>query len=112
MTKFKPKDDNMELNADNLYKLFNDYKRRRIRNYKKSEPVPTTHGPVKYVVGDTFEKVVMTKKKDVFVKYYAPWCGHCKKVTFLCDFLLIFLVSSSLGRTCSRTLRCLKSCSC
>lgn len=32
----------MELTADNLYKFFNDYKRRRVKTYKKSEPVPAT----------------------------------------------------------------------
>lgn len=47
----------------------------------KSAPVPETNDePVKVVVGDSFEDLVLTEDKFVLLEAYAPWCGHCKKL--------------------------------
>ncbi|KAI5841356.1 thioredoxin-like protein [Morchella snyderi] len=33
---------------------------------------------VKTVTDSNFSEVVLDESKDVLVKFYAPWCGHCK----------------------------------
>lgn len=33
---------------------------------------------VKSLTPGTFDSIVYDKSKIVFVKFFAPWCGHCK----------------------------------
>jgi protein disulfide-isomerase A6 len=42
---------------------------------KKSEP-----SEVVTLKDGTFAKIVLDADKDVFVEFYAPWCGHCKSL--------------------------------
>lgn len=70
-----------EFDSDVLREFVMAFKKGKLKAIVKSLPIPKSNkGPVKVVVGKTFDEIVMDKKKDVLIEFYAPWCGHCKKM--------------------------------
>jgi len=71
-----------EFSIDNFKQFMVDLQAGDIEPYLKSEPVPDNSGVnVKVAVAKNFEELVTKSTKDVLVEFYAPWCGHCKKLT-------------------------------
>ncbi|CAL1412483.1 unnamed protein product [Linum trigynum] len=74
------------LGVDDIAPWLKDYKEGKVSPYRKSEPIPETNNePVKVVVADTLQELVFNSGKNVLLEFYAPWCGHCKKLAPILD---------------------------
>jgi len=66
----------------------NDIKNNNLEPFLKSEPLPEDNlGNVKVAVAKNFDDVVVNSGRDALIEFYAPWCGHCKKLAPIFDDL-------------------------
>jgi len=92
MLKYKPEvsnlDDNDEFEA-NIRAFVDGVTSGKLKPHLKSEDIPDDwdKAGVKVLVGKNFADVALNKEKHVLVEFYAPWCGHCKKLTPIYDEL-------------------------
>lgn len=83
-----PYDQAKELTAEAITELVEGFVKGSLEPSLKSQPIPETQdGPVTVLVGKNFEETVFDDSKDVFVEFYATWCGHCKRLAPIWDQL-------------------------
>jgi protein disulfide-isomerase A1 len=70
-----------DITLESLKSFIDDFKGKKLQPFLKSEEIPAeTSDPLKIIVGKNFQQTVLDSDDDVFIKFYAPWCGHCKKL--------------------------------
>ena len=77
-SKFLPSGDAAkDISVSNMGGFVNDYFDGKLQKSIKSAELPADWdaNAVKVLVTTNFAEVALDKKKDVFVEFYAPWCG-------------------------------------
>jgi len=77
-----------DVTVHEIREFIEEFKSGKIQPFLKSEDIPADNtAPVKVVVGKNFDALVLNPEDDVLIEFYAPWCGHCKKLAPIWDQL-------------------------
>ncbi|KAH7887702.1 thioredoxin-like protein [Phlebopus sp. FC_14] len=83
-----PYDQNKAVEPEVISVMVADYIDGKLAPKLKSQPIPETQDDSVFtLVGEQFEEIVFDDSKDVFVEFYATWCGHCKRLKPTWDLL-------------------------
>ena len=70
-----------DISAEGLELALGLFEEGNLVPHLKSEPIPETNNePVKKVVGNNFQEMVIDNDNYVLLEAYAPWCGHCQEL--------------------------------
>jgi protein disulfide-isomerase A1 len=76
-----PFDQSLEVTTEAIKQFVADFAAGKLEPQLKSQAIPATQDEAVYtVVGKSFDEVVYDDSKDVFMEFYATWCGHCKRL--------------------------------
>lgn len=84
------------LEPDHIESWLKEFTDGNVVPYKKSQPIPEVNDePVKVVVAETLQDIVFNSGKNVLIEFYAPWCGHCKKLAPILDEVAVSFESDA-----------------